>query len=187
MTGWADWADALAVGFDIGAAGFLLSLIPLFRTCDVETMRRHSIENDANRTIILAIVTLITLVVLASIARELPEAKQGTSGALARLIGTLLLTWLFANAVYALHYAHAYYVAGEIPDEDTGGLTFPGDLPPDYLDFAYFSLTLGMTFQTSDVEITSRPIRRIVTLHALAAFIFNIGVIAFTINGIAGM
>jgi uncharacterized membrane protein len=89
--------------------------------------------------------------------------------------------------VYALHYAHQYYVAGEKPDEDSGGLVFPGNLPPDYLDFAYFSLTLGMTFQTSDVEITSRPIRRIVTLHAFAAFVFNIGVIAFTINGIGGM
>jgi uncharacterized membrane protein len=185
--GWAHFADALAVGFDFAALGFLLSLYPLLKTCDVATMRQHSIENDANRPIVLAISTVITLVVLAAIAQELPAAKHGTPGALVRLIGTLLLTWLFANVVYALHYAHEYYVAGDKPDEDKAGLQFPGNLPPDYLDFAYFSLTLGMTFQTSDVEITSRPIRRIVTLHSFAAFIFNIGVIAFTINGIGGM
>lgn len=187
MTGYADLADALVVGFDFAVTGFLLSLIPLLRECKKETMRRHSEENDANRTVVLAVSTLITLVVMAAIAGELPEAKDGEPGALLRLIVTLLLTWLFANVVYALHYAHEYYRAGAVPGEDAGGLEFPGSGHPDYFDFAYFSLTLGMTFQTSDVEISSRTIRRIVTAHSFAAFIFNIGVIAFTINGIGGI
>lgn len=187
MTGRSDFADALAVGFDFAVVGFLLSIVPLLRECDVATMRRHSAENDANRTIVLAISTLITLVVLAAIAGELPAAKQGVPGALVRLIATLLLTWLFANVVYALHYAHEFYRPGLVASEDAGGLEFPGSGHPDYFDFAYFSLTLGMTFQTSDVEITSRQIRRIVTVHSFAAFIFNIGVIAFTINGIGGI
>lgn len=186
-SGHADPADALAVGFDFAVTGFLLSLLPLLRACDIETMRRHSAENDANRMVVLAISTLITLVVLAAIAGELPAAKHGEPGALLRLIATLLLTWLFANVVYALHYAHEYYRAGAAPGEDAGGLAFPGKEPPDYLDFVYFALTLGMTFQTSDVEITARTIRRIVTVHSFAAFVFNIGVIAFTINGIGGI
>ena len=187
MRGFADPADALVVGFDFAVAGFLLSLLPLLRECDMATMRRHSEENDANRSVVLGISTLITLVVMAAMAGELPAAKHGEPGALLRLIATLLLTWLFANVVYALHYAHEYYRAGGVPGEDAGGLDFPGSGHPDYLDFAYFSLTLGMTFQTSDIQITSRPIRRIVTAHAFAAFIFNIGVIAFTINGIGGI
>lgn len=187
MTNFADLADALVVGFDFAVAGFLLSLIPLLRECDRATMRRHSEENDANRTVVLAVSTLITLVVMAAIAGELPAAKHREPGALLRLIVTLLLTWLFANVVYALHYAHEYYRAGKAPGEEAGGLDFPGSGHPDYLDFAYFSLTLGMTFQTSDVEISSRSIRRIVTAHSCAAFIFNIGVIAFTINGIGGI
>ena len=182
-----DLADALVVGFNFAVTGFLVSIVPLLRTCDVPSMRRHSAENDANRTVVLAISTLITLVVLAAIAGELPAAKHGVPGALVRLIVTLLLTWLFANVVYALHYAHEFYREGPVPGEDAGGLAFPGTEHPDYLDFAYFSLTLGMTFQTSDVEITSRTIRRIVTVHAFAAFVFNIGVIAFTINGIGGI
>jgi len=187
MTGRSDPADALAMGFDFAVVGFLLSILPLLRACEVATMRRHSVENDANRTVVLAISTLITLVVMAAIAGELPAAKHGVPGALVRLIATLLLTWLFANVVYALHYAHEFYRPGPVPGEDAGGLEFPGTEHPDYLDFAYFSLTLGMTFQTSDVEITSRPIRRIVTIHSFAAFVFNIGVIAFTINGIGGI
>jgi uncharacterized membrane protein len=59
---------------------------------------------------------------------------------------------------------------------------FPGPGEPDYWDFVYFAFTLGMTFQTSDVAITDRAIRRVVTAHCLAAFIVNLGVLAFTIN-----
>ena len=66
------------------------------------------------------------------------------------------------------------------------GSIFPIATEPDYWDFVYFSFTLGMTFQTSDVDITSRRVRRVVTGHCLAAFVFNLGVLAFTINSIGG-
>lgn len=179
-------ADSLAMGFDFAAVGFLVSLWPLLRDCDAATMRRHSVENDANRVLVLGITTVLTLVVMAAIAGELPTASKGDHLAMGKLIGTLMLTWLFANVVYALHYAHEFYLAGNEAGKDAGGLDVPGTDMPDYLDFAYFSFTLGMTFQTSDTQITSRPIRRIATLHSFAAFIFNIGVIAFTINALGG-
>jgi uncharacterized membrane protein len=182
----AGWADALAIGFDIAAAAFLLSLLPLFTHGDEQSMRRASRDNDANRGLVLVITTTLTLVVMAAIAGELPVAKAGSSWALLRLIGTLALTWFFANAVYALHYAHEFYRSGAKAGTDAGGLQFPETATPDYFDFAYFAFTLGMTFQTSDVAITSGAIRRIVTLHSFAAFVFNIGVIAFTINAIGG-
>ena len=187
LSGWSRPADAVVIGFDLAVIGFLVSLLPMLRAGDVAAMRRHSAENDANRITVLAISTVITLVVLAAIAGELPDARQRVPGALVRLIATLLLTWLFANVVYALHYAHEFYRPGGSAGKDAGGLEFPGTAQPDYFDFLYFALTLGMTFQTSDVVITARPIRRIVTAHAFAAFIFNIGVIAFTINGIGGI
>ena len=187
LSGWCRPADALVIGFDLAVIGFLVSLVPMLRAGDVAAMRRHSAENDANRITVLAISTVITLVVLAAIAGELPDARERVPGALVRLIATLLLTWLFANVVYALHYAHEFYRPGGAAGKDAGGLEFPGTVQPDYFDFLYFALTLGMTFQTSDVVITARPIRRIVTAHAFAAFIFNIGVIAFTINGIGGI
>ncbi len=184
------WAEPLAMGFDFAAIAFLVSLWPLLRDCDVATMRRHSEENDANRVVILLITSVLTVVIMAAIAGELPQASAGNHLAMARLIGTLALTWAFANMVYALHYAHLYYMAGDEDGQDgakdRGGLDIPGTRIPDYLDFAYFAFTLGMTFQTSDIQITSRPVRRIATLHSFAAFVFNIGVIAFTINALGG-
>lgn len=179
-------ADSLAMGFDFAAIGFLVSLWPLLRDCDAATMRQHSEENDANRALVLGITTVLTLVVMAAIAGEMPTASKGDHLAMAKLIGTLMLTWLFANVVYALHYAHEFYRAGGEAGKDAGGLDIPGTQTPDYLDFAYFSFTLGMTFQTSDIQICSSAIRRIVVLHSFAAFIFNIGVIAFTINALGG-
>lgn len=175
-------ADAAAMSFDIAAAVFLLSLIPLVRDVAVADMRRHAAENDANRVLVLAITTIVTMVVLAAISGELPRASGGDHVAMIRLGATLLLAWLFANSVYALHYAHLYYSSRD--GADAKGLDFPGTMTPDYLDFAYFSFTLGMTFQTSDIAISQRDIRRIATLHSLAAFVFNIGVIAFTINAL---
>ncbi len=97
-------------------------------------------------------------------------------------MSTLFLSWLFTNSVFALHYAHLYYLANEAGDR--GGLAFPNTSEPSYWDFAYFSFTLGMTFQTSDVAITGSHMRKVVLTQSTAAFVFNIGVIAFTVNTI---
>lgn len=180
------WLESVAMGFDLGAFVFLVSLTGLLRASDPETIRRHARRNDANRTLVLVITTLLTLVIMAAISGELAGAKSGQGLAMARLIGTLSLAWLFANSIYALHYAHEYYTADPASDGDAEGIDFPETKEPDYSDFLYFSFTLGMTFQTSDCNITGRTIRRVVLLHSLAAFVFNIGVIAFTINSIGG-
>lgn len=179
-------ADSLAMAFDFAALAFLASLWPIIAECDASAMRLHSAQNDANRVWVLGITSVLTLVVMAAIAGELPQASKGDTGAMIKLVATLMLTWLFANSVYALHYAHEYYALGAAPGSDAGGLDFPGTRQPDYLDFAYFAFTLGMTFQTSDTQITGRAIRRVATLHSFAAFVFNIGVIAFTINALGG-
>lgn len=180
-------ADATDLGFDGAAMVFFASLVPLFLTRrDSSAMRQQAARNDANRMLVLSITTLLTVVIMAAIAGELPHVGHGGHGALIKLIGTLLLTWLFANVVYALHYAHLFYMPGDVPGEDARGLDFPGGEDPDYLDFVYFAFTLGMTFQTADVNISGKPIRRIAVLHGFAAFVYNIGVIAFTINAIGG-
>ncbi|MGU7624645.1 DUF1345 domain-containing protein, partial [Klebsiella aerogenes] len=96
------------------------------------------------------------------------------------VVATLVISWLFSNTVYALHYAHLYY-SSDGEGGDHGGLDFAGDAPePDYWDFAYFSFTLGMTFQTSDTGVSSPRIRRVVLGQSMAAFVFNIGVLALT-------
>lgn len=180
------WQDCAAMAFDIAAMCFLVSLVPLLRDSQVDDIRRHAAGNDANRLLVLIVTSVLTLVAMAAIGGELAAAKQGSAFAAAKLIGTLALIWLFANSVYALHYAHAFYTRDPASERDAGGLDFPGNDTPDYFDFAYFAFTLGMTFQTSDVGITSSAIRRIVLLHSVAAFVFNIGVIAFSINALGG-
>lgn len=183
----AEWTRSLALGFDMAAGVFLLSLLPLLRTDHPEAIRSRADANAANRVLVLAMTSLLTVVIMAAIAGELPAARAGQPLAIGQLVLTLLLIWLFANSVYALHYAHDYYTAHpHAPGEDCKGLDFPGDRQPGYADFAYFAFTVGMTFQTSDVAITAPRVRAIALLHSFAAFVFNIGVIAFTINALGG-
>ncbi|MCK8458165.1 DUF1345 domain-containing protein [Sphingomonas faeni] len=170
--------------FDIAALVFLIAVSTLFRHATADRMRRAADENDANRGVLLAFSVTILLVILVAVAKEL----QGKTDMLAIVLAvtTLVFAWLFSNMIYTLHYAHQYYSdAGEdggTEGEDAKGLDFPKCDEPDYWDFAYFAFTLGMTFQTSDVDITSRRVRKTALGQCMAAFVFNIGVLAFTIN-----
>ena len=165
--------------FDIAAVLFLATVATLFGNATAERMRRAAEENDANRAVLLGFSGTIMLVILVAVAKEL----QGKNDAVAIVltITTLALAWLFSNMIYTLHYAHLYYV-DDPEGKDAKGLDFPSCDEPDYWDFAYFAFTLGMTFQTSDVEITSRRVRKAALGQCMAAFVFNIGVLAFTIN-----
>jgi uncharacterized membrane protein len=181
-----DWRDGAAMAFDAAALVFLVSLVPLLRQCSAAALRQHAADNDANRGIILTFTSLLTIVAMAAITGELKGAQNGDWLPITKLVGTLLLIWAFANSIYALHYAHGFYAADGDSGKDAGGLDFPGTDEPDYWDFAYFAFTLGMTFQTSDVDVTAQAVRKIALLHCFAAFVFNIGVIAFTINVLGG-
>ena len=148
-------------------------------------MRRDAKRNDANRALLLGITAMVSGVIMVTVASVLLQQGARKPFEIALVLATLCLAWLFSNLVYALHYAHLYYVAG--PDgKDSGGLEFPDTKEPDYWDFAYFSSCVGMTFQTSDTNITSQRLRRIGMFHGLAAFVFNLGVIAFAINVLGG-
>jgi uncharacterized membrane protein len=168
-----EWPHALMISFDIAATIFLVSLAPLLREHGATTMRQHATENDANRVMLLVLSTVVTAAILAAIGSE----AQTDHPPKLLIVATLVLAWLFSNTVYALHYAHLYYVKGS-----KGGLGFSGKEDPDYGDFLYFAYTLGMTFQTSDTAVETQSLRRVVTAHSFAAFVFNIGVLAFTIN-----
>ena len=100
-------------------------------------------------------------------------------------MATILLSWAFVHTIFSLHYAHEYY--GERRDGKIGGLNFPGDQEPDYWDFLYFSLVIGMTSQVSDVAITSKVIRRMVAIHGVLSFFFNLTVLALTVNMVSNL
>lgn len=178
------WQAGIMVGFDIAGAGFLLKSLSLFDDRP-EQMRRAAARNDANRALLLVTAVGVLFVILVTVAAELSGRGKPDPAAIARVILTLALAWTFATIVYATHYAHLYYLPGA-DGADGGGLGFPGETEPDYWDFVYFSATMGMTFQTSDVDVTSSSIRRVVLMHGLAAFVFNLGVLAFTVNVLGG-
>ena len=168
--------------FDLAAFVFLASLASLFRRGEATQMRAASRANDANRAVLLGVTGATMLVILVAVYGELKGKND--AAVIALVVATLALAWLFSNMIYALHYASLFYLTGGDGNDDAGGIDFPDTKEPDYWDFVYFSFTLGMTFQTSDVEITSGRIRRVVIGQCLAAFVFNLGILAFTINTI---
>lgn len=169
--------------FDGAAIVFLVTITTLFRHGEADRMRAQADANDANRAVMLGFSGTILLVVLVAVAKELQGRTDAV--AIAVSVATLVLAWAFSNIIYTLHYAHLYYSDGD-DGKDARGLDFPNCDEPDYWDFAYFAFTLGMTFQTSDVSVTSRQVRKVALGQCLAAFVFNMGVLAFTINILGG-
>jgi uncharacterized membrane protein len=102
---------------------------------------------------------------------------------------TVIFSWTLVHTVYGLRYAHAFYGDSDEPgvNRHAGGLIFPGDRSPDYFDFAYFSFVVGMTCQVSDVQITSRHMRRITLVHSVLSFGFNTMILALLINTVSGL
>ena len=173
-----NWALGAMAGFDIAAIVFLLSCVSVLSTREARIIRDHAQANDANRLGLLVITGIVLSILLIAIAAEaVGKTPQPLTKTL--IILTLALAWLFANTIYAFHYAHLVY---RHPDVGCVGLEFPRTAHPVYWDFVYFAFTCGMAFATSDVVVTETHMRKIVTIHCLAAFAFNIGVIAFTIN-----
>jgi len=185
----ADWPlpARLLAGWD----GFILLYLThasLFVAgSSIEQIRRRAAVQDEGGfailllTMIAAFASLAALVVLLGGDKGGPQAQSVLR--LGFAIATIVLSWLFVHTMFTLHYAHEYY--GDRSDDRTGGLKFPGNASPDYWDFLYFSLVIAMTSQVSDVAITSKLIRRVVSLHGALSFFFNLGILALTINMLA--
>jgi uncharacterized membrane protein len=100
----------------------------------------------------------------------------------------VISSWALVHTVFGLHYAHAFYGDSEEDSKQAaGGLDFPGEKKPDYLDFAYFSFVIGMTFQVSDVQVTDRGLRQLVLLHGILSFAFNTLILALAINTVSSL
>jgi uncharacterized membrane protein len=174
------FSRGLLIGFDVAAIAFLASYAPTLRF-DAKRIRQEAARNDANRPTLLVLSFVLTVIILAVLVGELAQGEK--ISALDKFVVTvsLILVWTFANAVYALHYAHLYYTADD-GGRDCAGLEFPKMREPLLADFVYFAFTLGVAVQTSDVAITSPHIRKVVTVHCVVGFFFNLGVLALTVN-----
>lgn len=177
--------EALILGFDLAALSFLLAAIGLWSEDAPAAARARAARDDGGRIVLMLVTGLVIMTILITLGLMIGGRQSLTSWDLAIVLSTLVLAWLFANLVYAFHYAHLYYDRGAAGD--AGGIVFPEGGEPVFADFVYFAFVLGMTCQTADVAVASHRIRRVMTLHGLFAFFFNLGVLAMTINVLAGV
>lgn len=171
---------AMLIAFNAGAGLFLILMLVMMFRATVQSMHTRAQIQDEGKWTVLIFSLCLAVVVLVALSQELHAAKDKSLGEIALASSTILLSWLFVAVVFAQHYAHSYYLK-------PGQLVFPGTNAPDYLDFTYFSVVLSMCCQTSDVAITSSAFRRVVMLHSIVAFFFNVIIIAITVSVVAGV
>jgi uncharacterized membrane protein len=178
--------ETAIAAWDIGGVTYLLLITLLFLRSPSTRMEANARAQEAGEWTLFFLVLAGATASFAAILGEFGSMKDATGDAKAEKVAavalTLAISWLLTQAIFALRYAHEYY-SRAVPSADVdGGLEFPGCKRPDYWDFTYFSVVLGMTFQVSDVQITSRKLRRLATLHGLLGFLFNTVIIALTVN-----
>lgn len=172
------------IGWNAGACLYLLLAGIMMARATRETIQKRACQQDDGRIVILTIVIFAAIVSLAAIIAQLAVVKDMHGSMkvahIALAVITLVSSWAFTHAMFALHYAHDYYVA-RVAGEP-GGLDFPGDDAPDYADFMYFAFVIGTSGQTADVSFASKAMRRVGLVHCVLAFLFNTTVLALTIN-----
>jgi len=169
---------------------FSLLMIGMMCDCGIDRIQARAAAQDEGRGLTLVLSVLAASLSVVAIAQELSLAKGDHEPVKALRVGlaflTIVVSWFFTHLNFALHYAHEYYSPETCEDQegrtDRGGLNFPGGEPPDYWDFLHFSLIIGVANQTADIQISSRKLRSLATLHSLVAWFFNAVILALTVN-----
>ena len=190
----APWVSArilLLASWDVGALCFLaIGWMVVARTDETLTRVRAQLYDSSGFVIFLFVVTaasasVVAIGFLVGDIKNLPFWPRTLRLSLS--VAALLLSWLLIHTLFAFHYARLYYSQLEGDDTHHRGLKFPDDDEPDYLDFLYYSFVVGMTSQVSDVAVLSRPMRRLTLVHGILSFVYNIAVLAMSINIIGGV
>ena len=183
------------VSWDTGVVLYLALIAVLVLRSRPETIRKRAALVDEGQLTILLVSVIGAAASLAAIVVELAARAapvKVSSGNVVLALATVVLSWLFTQVVFAMHYAHEYYG----PDTDTPadgdirkGLDIPGEDggQPGYAEFYYFSFVIGCACATADINIRSRPMRRVAMIHGIVAFFFNTAILAFSINIAAGL
>jgi uncharacterized membrane protein len=183
------WHTRAVASWDLGAFAYLGLAWALIAQANAKATRDHALSQDQSGYVIFLFVvgaacaSIVAIGFVVGTIRDLsfwPRAWH-----LALTVAALLSSWLLIQTVFAFHYAHRYYTGPHVKAGTNASLLFPGGREPDYIDFAYYSLVVGMTSQVSDVAISSRSMRRLTMVHGVLAFLFNIAVLALSINIIA--
>ena len=179
------------LAWDMGVTVYLALAFLLFATEPTANVPHHAEREQEGEwtifglTVAAAVFSLVAVLGVFAATKGLSPTARDLNTALVAL--TLLISWLMMQTTFAFRYAHEFYSCDRAPPDFDGGLVFPDEPRPDYLDFLYFSVVLGMTFQVSDVQITARHLRRLATLHGLLSFLFNTIILALTVNIAAGL
>jgi uncharacterized membrane protein len=179
------------IGWDSFSISMLVISALLFTSMHPREIRVLAKTEDAGRIVVFVIVLVATIGSLAGIMVLLSNKgnwllSKGLETFI--YISGVTCSWFLLHAIFTYRYALLYYGDHPInPDERNVGLQIPHELWPDYLDFAYFAFVIGMTFQVSDIEISSRKIRRLALLHGMLSFLFNTVIVALTINVIVDL
>ncbi|MGI8853175.1 MAG: DUF1345 domain-containing protein [Methyloceanibacter sp.] len=176
-------AGAAAAGrLDAGIALYLALVFTMIARSDTSHMRRHAALEDEGRIAIPILTVIAAMASLGAIVfwlRTASESEADQPSILALLFLTTLLSWGFIHVIFALHYAHEFYAEHR---GEGGGLRFPGCKQPNYWDFLYLAFSIGTSSAVSDVQVTSRTIRKTVWAHGIVSFIFNVTLIALTVS-----
>ncbi len=175
-------------GWIVGVVLYLASALAIMGRFDLARVRARAAIQDEGGVLILALAALATAASFAAIFAQLQALRASGAAISVHLtlaVVTILLSWTFIQVIFAFRYAHEYYAGDR--DGPARGLIFPNDDKPDYWDFVYLALTIGMSFEVADVQITSKRIRRTATAHGFISFIFNMAILALFVNIVAGL
>lgn len=179
------------LGWDAGVALYLGLIFRMMSGAEVRRMKARAIEEDEGGAMILLLSIGAAVASVAAIGFELVTAKDTDAAHEAAQVAltfcTIALSWTFVHIVFALRYAHLFYLGKTAASAHAAGLKFPSDETPDYWDFVHFALVIGAAAQTADIEIVSKRMRRLATAHTLIAFTFNTAILAVMINLVAGL
>lgn len=184
------WPYRGLLGWCVGIAVYLLLAWWLCARFDAKRTRARAQAQDEPSGVLFLLMLLAALACVAAIV-ILMQQSSNLSGAeralhIALSMAALAASWLFIQTVFAFRYAHRYYQEEKLREPDGPGLKFPGGLDPDYFDFLYYAHVVGMTSQVSDVQVTSREMRRLTLVHGVLSFGFNMLILALSINVVAG-
>ena len=179
------WQAGTLIGWDVGALLLITWIWCSVGRLNAEESRAHATREDTSIRLTEVIVLAAGVALLAAVGLALVRAGNATGGAKAYLIAlgilSVALSWGLVHTVFTLRYARTFY------SEPIGGIDFNEDDPPTYLDFAYLALTIGMTFQVSDTNLTTKTIRRIALSHALLSYLFGAVIVALVINVVSSL
>jgi uncharacterized membrane protein len=183
------WHTRLAASWDVGVIVYLCLAWTIVWRSDAKSTRDHALAQDTSGFIIFLFVlgaACASVVAIGFVVATIKGLALWTKAKyLAVTVVALTSSWVLIQTVFIFHYARRYYRDAHQGPGKSGGLAFPGGGEPDYMDFAYYSFVVGMTSQVSDVQVQTSTMRRMTLVHGVLAFIFNIAVLALSINTIA--